>query len=736
MYFIEMKKLLIVLTFCAAVRADYISVREVPFDMPTNVAAVISWVEDESRLDWDDIPMAFSAVDDKQGLAGKGWFAAGPSHLFIRLATTDRHHLAPEPDTLWAGDGIELGIDARGDGTRGLDTNRPGLYGPDDSKFIIAMTKTGPVCMRTHAYDAKDAKQTLPLEYVNVSRDEKTAETVYSLRLPWTMFGIAPGLYPSMGIAVQFNNQEPGEQEKRVLKWGAGTYGPPRPGLYHTAAFRKPEGMLAVAALEQHLVWEAGDAAVLRAAVSAESDVLIKANFGSAAMGHQMRAEDGFACLEIHMIAESLHTSTVPYTVRMTDMSTSTSRVLHAGTIEIPAGFYRETVHHINDALRTAREPLLQRHLKSVRALIRAEWARLELYRENDPLEAAGTHRSIKHILAGLKQDAGTWTPYAEGKRLLFFSYVSPKDRTLQFYQFTFPHDWDREKAYPLFFELHGSSSENPLAHVSRQMLEVDYEERPGGTDKTAAARHRDGFYCLPFGRGNQGYREIGEVDVWEAYDDVHRHFKIDEDRRYLYGFSMGGFGAWHIGTRTPDRWAAMAILAGGLWRQNTFGVLGRNLQDIPLYIWCGDRDFLFPYIEQFKQELFPYGVEPVIEITEGLGHNYRADVQDKIYDWLKLFVRKRPDRFEFVADTFEHTGIWGIRMNRDLTVSALPSFTCRIDGQDIHIDSEGTRGVEINCGEGGLGLDGLVKIYWNGSQEYDGPADKVTLGVWPERGR
>ena len=56
----------------------------------------------------------------------------------------------------------------------------------------------------------------------------------------------------------------------------------------------------------------------------------------------------------------------------------------------------------------------------------------------------------------------------------------------------------------------------------------------------------------FPFGRGNNGWRFAGERDVFEALGDVKKRFKVDDDRIVLRGFSMGGHGAWHLGTAGP----------------------------------------------------------------------------------------------------------------------------------------------------------------------------------------
>ena len=56
------------------------------------------------------------------------------------------------------------------------------------------------------------------------------------------------------------------------------------------------------------------------------------------------------------------------------------------------------------------------------------------------------------------------------------------------------------------------------------------------------------GYHIAPWGRGNLSYRDIGEQDVYEAINDIEKNFNIDQNRKYLYGFSMGGGGTWSIG--------------------------------------------------------------------------------------------------------------------------------------------------------------------------------------------
>lgn len=65
------------------------------------------------------------------------------------------------------------------------------------------------------------------------------------------------------------------------------------------------------------------------------------------------------------------------------------------------------------------------------------------------------------------------------------------------------------------------------------------------------------------FGRTNNAYRYAGETDVFEALADLERRVRIDNRRITLWGFSMGGAGAWHLGLHHPSRWSSVGPGAG-----------------------------------------------------------------------------------------------------------------------------------------------------------------------------
>jgi poly(3-hydroxybutyrate) depolymerase len=60
-------------------------------------------------------------------------------------------------------------------------------------------------------------------------------------------------------------------------------------------------------------------------------------------------------------------------------------------------------------------------------------------------------------------------------------------------------------------------------------------------------------------------YRTLSEQDVMNVLEIAKREYKIDADRTYLMGHSMGGFGTWWLGQKYADTWAAIAPMSGVL---------------------------------------------------------------------------------------------------------------------------------------------------------------------------
>lgn len=132
--------------------------------------------------------------------------------------------------------------------------------------------------------------------------------------------------------------------------------------------------------------------------------------------------------------------------------------------------------------------------------------------------------------------------------------YVSRVDHSVQPYAITLPADFNPEtsarKRMPLYVVLHGRGGLNEAGFIAKHQTAKPIE-------------NQNWIQIDVFGRIDNAYRWAGETDVFEAIEDVSRRFAVDSRRITLWGFSMGGAGAWHLALHHPDRWSSAGAGAG-----------------------------------------------------------------------------------------------------------------------------------------------------------------------------
>jgi dienelactone hydrolase len=73
---------------------------------------------------------------------------------------------------------------------------------------------------------------------------------------------------------------------------------------------------------------------------------------------------------------------------------------------------------------------------------------------------------------------------------------------------------------------------------------------------------------------------------VYKLLQQVKRKYRVDPDRVYVTGLSMGGFGAWAIAMKYPGEFAAIAPVCGGGDTSNAW-----KLRHIPVWNFHGSLD-------------------------------------------------------------------------------------------------------------------------------------------------
>ena len=231
---------------------------------------------------------------------------------------------------------------------------------------------------------------------------------------------------------------------------------------------------------------------------------------------------------------------------------------------------------------------------------------------------------------------------YLVRRRPFIISWVSPKDGITSVAWLLLPRNWDPDHAYPLYILLHGMGNQynEKIEYMALNLVPGDQMWES----------FEDGYLLFPWGRGNTMYQDIGETDVLESVEALDSLVKTDEKRKYLTGFSMGGFGAWYIGQKYPKMWTALGVYAGSPSNGGTSildpGVI-QALKDVPIYFVCGDSDYSYVVLQNACQCLADAGNRNVYFSSFTGGHESIPGNWQSMYNWLRGFPKDTLDQKE-----------------------------------------------------------------------------------------
>ncbi len=275
-------------------------------------------------------------------------------------------------------------------------------------------------------------------------------------------------------------------------------------------------------------------------------------------------------------------------------------------------------------------------------------------------------------------------TPLKKGAHIVL-TYRSKADNSVQMYGCKLPTD-DTNKKFAMIVALHGFKGIPTLSQV-----------------------FGDKDWCIiisPTARGEVPYQEIGLIEVLEVIQEAKKRFNIDEDRIFLLGHSMGGYGTWLIGSLFPHKFAAIVPLSsrGDLsyklekirnlpsWagvvelieRYNPINFV-ENLIATPVFISHGSEDPIVPVDESRKMAkvLTKLGIEHIYEEVANKPHvwgevrprsRYGLEAVDRESIERFLIQKKRKIPTKIIAKTLDprFNLFWWIEINRMSSKQAL----------------------------------------------------------------
>jgi predicted peptidase len=121
----------------------------------------------------------------------------------------------------------------------------------------------------------------------------------------------------------------------------------------------------------------------------------------------------------------------------------------------------------------------------------------------------------------------------------------------------------------------------------------------------------------------------------------------VDPDRVYLTGISMGGFGAWYLGTRRPTTFAAVVPICGYGQRRLGFPERVCALGDVPVRVYHGDADDVVPIAESdgLVAALRACGGRVEYVRYPGVAHDAWTQTYEDPAFWEWLLAQRRPPR-------------------------------------------------------------------------------------------
>ena len=184
------------------------------------------------------------------------------------------------------------------------------------------------------------------------------------------------------------------------------------------------------------------------------------------------------------------------------------------------------------------------------------------------------------------------------------------------------PKDYDQKAAWPLVLFLHGSGEHGDDLELVKQQ----------GLPKLIEAGQQFPFIVVSPQCPNGESWELFELMA--LLDDIGEKYKVDQDRIYLTGLSMGGFGTWALAAHAPNRFAAIAPICGGGDPSRT-----KRIAHIPAWVFHGakDREVSVAMSQKMVEALKKNGGNVKFTIYPKAGHDAWTETyaNPQLYEWL-----------------------------------------------------------------------------------------------------
>ena len=319
-----------------------------------------------------------------------------------------------------------------------------------------------------------------------------------------------------------------------------------------------------------------------------------------------------------------------------------------------------------------------------------------------------------------------------------------PIDNSPQFCRAYLPPGYDRAKKWPLVLHIHGYNPANPeyvrwwSVDARHLMADIEY------------ANHQGIIYMEPHGRGNTTYLGLGDQDIVRVIRLAKQRFSVDDDRVYLVGDSMGGWGTWNVATRHPELFGAIAPIYGGsdyhserseddlgklkpldqfLAEKQSSWSMAEGLLQTPILVTHGDVD------KSVNVDFSRYGVRMLerwgynIRYVEMPGYGHEdLNAMEGIVNWFLQYKRNpNPMRVRLRSAELQNASAYWVRVDQAAAPNEFVVVDAEITGpHTIRVDTQNVLAFTLSPP-----LAGPVNVVWNG-KSYSGSLSLRAPGYEP----
>uniref|UniRef100_A0A7C2NZ53 Phospholipase/carboxylesterase/thioesterase domain-containing protein n=1 Tax=Schlesneria paludicola TaxID=360056 RepID=A0A7C2NZ53_9PLAN len=196
------------------------------------------------------------------------------------------------------------------------------------------------------------------------------------------------------------------------------------------------------------------------------------------------------------------------------------------------------------------------------------------------------------------------------------------------------PAGYTPTKKWPTIFYLHGASGRGT---DGRAQLIVGLGPAVKARAKTlpflVVFPQNENLRSRLLGGWTDGSNELDRAV--RILDEVERTYAVDKGHVILAGVSMGAFGAWSLGAKTPERWKAVIPVSGGGEPEFV-----PSLARVPVWAFHAADDQLVPPTAStdLVAAINAAGGRAFVSIVPSGGHNIGASVfaRDEVFAWME----------------------------------------------------------------------------------------------------